>query len=163
MQRCCYEGQCFGNFKDLPERIENLSGKPLFDYIHESPSGMLINKVPKGSKWNDFIYDYWDYTSKLDFEDEFMTTIDVNRFGHDKVFINWRCLDCYKGHYNRHGLTHNMIDIRAYIPDRNLFLEEHFCYRYFCRSRGSPESLLCNLLKEGLSRLYERYYVENDY
>ena len=22
---------------DLPERIEKLSGKPLFDYIHESP------------------------------------------------------------------------------------------------------------------------------
>ena len=87
----------------------------------------------------------------------------MNRFGHDKVFINCRCLDHYKGHHNGHGLTHNMIDVRAYIPDRNLFLEEHFFYRYLCRSRGSPESLLCNLLKEGLSRLYERYYVENDY
>ena len=43
-------------------------------------------KFQKGYKWNDFIYDYWDYMSQLDFEDEFMTTIDVNRFGHDKVF-----------------------------------------------------------------------------
>ena len=66
MQICCYEGQCFGNFKDLPERIENLSGKPLFDCVHESLSGMMIDKVPKGYKWNDFIYDYWDYMSQLD-------------------------------------------------------------------------------------------------
>ena len=100
MQKCCYEGTCFDNFKDLPQRIENLNGKPLFDYMHESPSGMIINKVPKATEWNDFLYDYWDYTSKLDFEDEFTTTIDVNRFGNDKVFINWRCLDHYKGHYN---------------------------------------------------------------
>ena len=69
MQRCCYKGHCFDNFKDLPERIENLSGKPLFDYIHESPSGMLINKVLKETKWNDFLHDYWDYTSQLDFKD----------------------------------------------------------------------------------------------
>ena len=65
MQKCCYEGTCFDNFKDLPQRIENLNGKPLFDYMHESLSGMIINKVPKGTKWNDFLYDYWDYTSPV--------------------------------------------------------------------------------------------------
>ena len=50
MQFCCYNGECWDNFKDLPLRIESLSGKPLLEFIHELPSGMLINKVPKGKK-----------------------------------------------------------------------------------------------------------------
>ena len=52
MQLCCYNGDCFNNFKDLPEHIENLAVKPLLAFIHELSSGMLINKVPKGTKWN---------------------------------------------------------------------------------------------------------------
>ena len=163
MQECCFNGDCFNNFKDLAERIEYLSGKPLLDYIHESPTGLLINKIPRGTKWNDFLFDYWDYKSQCDFKEELITTLDVNRFENDKIFVNWRVLDRYKGRFGRHGLTRNMIDIRIYIPDRNLAMEEHFCYRYFCRSRGSPQSLICNILKEGIGHLYNRYYVDNDY
>ena len=42
-------------------------------------------------------------------------------------------------------------------------MHEHFCYIYFPRSKGSPHSLVQNLLKEGMGRLYERYYINNDY
>ena len=103
-----------------------------------SPENNLIDKVPKGTKWNEFLFDYWDFTSQKDFTEEFTTSVDVNHYGNDKIYVNWRCLDRYKGRFHGHGLTRNMIDIRLYIPDRNLFLEEHFCYQYFARSRGSP-------------------------
>ena len=89
--------------------------------------------------------------------------MDVNCFGKDKIYINWRVLDRYKAHYKTHNLTRNMVDIKVYIPDRNIVMTEHFCYRYFNRSRGSPHSLVRNLLKEGIGHLYNRYYVDNDY
>ena len=92
---------------------------------------MLINKVPKGTKWNDYLFDYWDFKSQCDFEEEFTTTTDVNCFGNDKVFVNWRVLDRYKGRFQTHSLTRNIIDIRVYISDRNIMMQEHFCYRYF--------------------------------
>ena len=50
MRLCCYNGECWDSFKDLPQRIESLSGKPLLEFIHKSPTGMLINKVPKGQE-----------------------------------------------------------------------------------------------------------------
>ena len=56
--------------------------------------------------------------------------------------------DGYKGHYNEHALIRNMMDVRVYIPERNIIMEEHFCYWYFARSRDSPHSLLYNLLKK---------------
>ena len=88
---------------------------------------------------------------------EFTTTVDVNRYGNDKIYVNWRLLDKYKGHYRGHGLTRNMIDIRIYIPDRNLYLEEHFCFQYFTHSHGLPDSLLRACIKEGVAILYDRY------
>ena len=60
-------------------------------------------------------------------------------------------------------LTRNMVDIKIYIPERNVKMEEHFCFKYFPRSKGSPQSLVQNLLKEGMACLYDRYYVNNDY
>ena len=55
-----------------------------------------------------------------------------------------------------------MIDIRLYIPDHNLYMEEHFCFRYFARSRGLPNSLLRACIKEGLAKFYDRYYVTTE-
>ena len=100
----------------------------MFDYVHENPEKVLIDKVPRGYKWSEFLFDYWDFRSQKDFMDEFTTTVDVNRYGNDKLYVNWRLLDKYKGHFRGHGLTRNMIDIRIYIPDRNLYLQEHFCF-----------------------------------
>ena len=56
-----------------------------------------------------------------------------------------------------------MDDIKLYIPERNVQMHEHFCYKYFPQSKGSPHSLVQNLLKEGTGHLYERYYINNDY
>ena len=88
MQECCYHGLCFNNFKDMAERID-LKGEPLFEFLHESPSGRLITKVPKGYKWGEFLFDFWDYTSQNDFKEEFMTTLSVNHNGFGKIFCNW--------------------------------------------------------------------------
>ena len=37
---------CFNNFLDLPERIGNIKGDALFEFLHESPSGCMISYVP---------------------------------------------------------------------------------------------------------------------
>ena len=125
MKECHFNGECFDGFRDLEDRTADLSGKPMFDYMHENPENVLIDKVLKGSKWSKFLFDYWDYLSQKDFIDEFTTSNDVNRYGNDKIYINWRLLNRYKGRYRGHGLTHNMVDICLHIPDRNLYSEEH--------------------------------------
>ena len=89
MRECCYHGLCFNNFKDMAERIGDLKGEPLFEFLHESPSGRLITKVPKGYKWGEFLFDFWDYTSQNDFKEEFMTTLSVNHNRFGKIFCNW--------------------------------------------------------------------------
>ena len=131
----------------------------MFDCIHTNPENIPIEKVPKGSKWSELLFDYWDYLSKKDFSQEFPTGVDVNHYGNNKIYVNWQILDKYKGRYHDHGLTQNMVDIQLYIPDRNLYLEEHFCFHYFPHSRGSPDSLLRACIKEGLAKLYVRYRV----
>ena len=83
-------------------------------------------------------------------------------YGHSRIYCNWRGLDRYKGKYNRFGLTRNMVDIKLYIPERNVQMHEYFCYKYFPCSKESPHSLVQNLLKEGMGHLYERYYINND-
>ena len=37
---------CFNNFLDSPERIGNIKGDALFEFLHESPSGYMISYVP---------------------------------------------------------------------------------------------------------------------
>ena len=150
MQNYCFHNFCFNNFKDLVERIGELDGDPLFEYLHQSPSGRMISDVPKGYKWGEFLFDFWDFTLQNDFKEEFTTTWSVNHNGFGKIFCNWRVLDRYKMRYQSYRLTHNMVDVRIYIPERNLKMEEHFCFKYFSHSQGSPHSLVENILKEGM-------------
>lgn len=91
MKQCCFDGQCFDGFLDLGHRIGNLSGKAMFYYTHLSPNN--IPKVLKGSKCNEFLFDYWGYKSQKDFAEEFTTSLDVNCYENDKIYVNWRCLD----------------------------------------------------------------------
>ena len=65
----------------------------------------------------------------------------------EKCFCNWCVLDRYKVCFQGYGLTRNMVDVRLYIPECNLKMEEHFCYRYFSWSWGSPASLVENIWK----------------
>ena len=115
MRECCYNGWCFNNFKDMADCIGDIEGVPLFEYFHESPEGRMINKVPKGYNWGEFLFDFWDFTSQQDFKEEFTTTLAVNHNGHGKLFCNWRVLDRYKAHYQGYGLTRNMVDMSDFI------------------------------------------------
>ena len=67
--------------------------------------------VPKGYKWSEFLFDFWDFTSLNDLDDEYSTSLYVNHYRHSKIYCNWRVLDRYKGKYNGFGLTKNMVDI----------------------------------------------------
>ena len=58
-------------------------------YVHENPEKVLIDKVPKGSKWSEFLFDYWDFQSQKDFMEEFTATVDVKRYGNNKIYVNW--------------------------------------------------------------------------
>ena len=51
----------------MADRIGDIKGVPLFEYLHESPEGHMINKVPKGYNWGEFLFDFWDFTSQQDF------------------------------------------------------------------------------------------------
>ena len=163
MKECCFSGECFDGLRDLGDRIADLNGKAMFDYIHANHENVLIDKVLKGSKWSEFLFDYWDYFSEKDFMDEFTTSADINCYGNDKIYVNWRLLDRNKGCYRGHGLTLNMVDIYLYIPDRNLYLDEHFCFHYFACSHCLPDSLLRACIKEGLAKLYNHHYVTTNY
>ena len=39
----------------MADWIGDIEGVPLFEYFHESPEGHMINKVPKGYKWGEFL------------------------------------------------------------------------------------------------------------
>ena len=79
------------------------------------------------------------------------------------MFCNWHVLDRYKGRFEGYGLTRNMVNVRLYITECNVKMVEHFCYKYFSRSRGNPASLVENILKEAMVKLYDCYYGNNDY
>ena len=40
----------------------------------------MISYVPKGYKWSEFLFDFWDFTSLNDFDDEYTTIMDTLRF-----------------------------------------------------------------------------------
>ena len=86
MRECCFNGTCFNNFIDLSERIGDIKGDTLFEFLHESPSCHMISYVPKGCKWPEFLFDFWDFTSQNDFDDEYTilhcvsTIMDTLRF-----------------------------------------------------------------------------------
>ena len=89
MRECCFHRLCFNNFQDLPERIGDIKGEAMFEFLHESPSGRMISHVPKGFKWSEFLFDFWDFMSQQDFADEYITSLCVNHNGHSKIYCNW--------------------------------------------------------------------------
>ena len=62
--------------------------------------------------------------------------------------------------YRRRNLTRNVVDVQIIIPDCNLFISYHFCYKYFRTSKGSPYTLLPDMLKPIMIRLYDKYFVD---
>ena len=52
------------------------------------------------------------------------------------------------------------MDVQITILDCNFFINYHFCYKYFRTSKGSPYTLLPDLLKPIMLRLYDKYFVD---
>ena len=73
--------------------------------------------------------------------------------------ILWRVLDKYGGRYDSRGYTRNIVDVQIMIPSLNLHALEHFCYRYMSRRTGEPQVVVPRLLRQGLARLYNRFFV----
>ena len=69
-------------------------------------------------------------------------------------------MDQYRGRYRSKNLTCNVVDIKITIPDANVIISEHFCYKYFRRSSGSPYTTVPDMLKPIMDKLYDRYFVD---
>ena len=128
MLKCCFKGTCYKNFTTLDNRIANAKFSIMFDYIHETSDGELIKGCPHTLLWGEFLFDYWYWLARKDFENNYTTLLDVNHNSNNKIFVNWHVSDKYKGCYGGIGITRNMVDIKVYILSRNLFFEEHFCF-----------------------------------
>ena len=160
MQFCCSEARCFRNFLDLDDRVMDADPEPLFNYCHQNDNDVFVLSTPLMRKWAEFLQDLWEWRTHELFEQNYVTDIDVNNAGQGKIFAAWRVLDQYRGRFRRKNLTRNVVDIRITIPERNLFITEHFCYKYFQRSRGSPYTLVPHILKTIVAKLYDRYYID---
>ena len=165
MQACCERSSCYSDFTDLVERLVGKEFEVLFEYCHKdvatSPDDMLYT-VPNVRKWKEFLFDYNDYDTVVKLENEWTTNLHVNSLGRDKIFMTWRVMEQYRGRYNGRGLTRNMIDIKIAIPKLNLKAYEHFCFRHFDRSRGSPSQVLPFYLRRAMAQLYNRFYIDEN-
>ena len=70
---------------------------------------------------------------------------------HNKVYAAWHALDQYRGRWGRKSVTRNVVDIIMNMPEWNIQVKHHFCFRYFNHSRGSPETLIEHILKRVVS------------
>ena len=68
-------------------------------------------------------------------------------------------MDQYRGCYRSKNLIHNVVDIGRY-GDLNVIISEHFCYKYFQRSSGSPYTTVPDMLKSIMDKLYDRYFMD---
>ena len=69
-------------------------------------------------------------------------------------------MDQYRGRYRSKNLTCNVVDIKIKIPDANVIIPKHFCYKYFWRSSGSLYTTVPDMLKPIMDKLYDRYFVD---
>ena len=147
MQACCADGICFRKFKDIETQILAVDPQPLFSNIHINENRVCVPSVPLTKKWSEFLFDLWNWRTHELFEENFVTQIDVNHCGCGKLYAVWCIMDKYRGRYRRQNLTRNLVDVQITIPDCNLYISYHCCYKYFRTSKGSPYTLLPDLLK----------------
>ena len=155
---CCVVKTCRNKFKDLPERIMKSEPYAVFELGHENISSEMVHTVPDTLKWHNFLFDLSDFRTQHFFNNkDFTSNIGVNGLGHSKVFAHWRVLEKNQGRWGN-SLTCNVIDITISVPELNLVFSDHFCYRFFPCSRGSPHTLIPMLLQEVVSAMYAKYY-----
>ena len=157
MKACCSEGRCFAKFKDMERRILDADLEALFSNIHENDNNIFVTSCPLTKKWSEFLFDVFNWRTHELFEENFVTQLDVNRMGKGKIYVAWRIMDQYIGRYRSKNLTHNVVDVKITIPDANvIIISEHFCYKYFRRSKGSPYTTVPDILKPTIDKLYKR-------
>ena len=49
------------------------------------------------------------------------------------------------------------------MPQRNIVFEEHFCFKYFSHSKGSPFTLVPEIMKGVFCKTYSKYYKDLRY
>ena len=160
MQSCCSEGNCFANFKDLEDRLLDIEPEPVFNYLHKNDHGIYVTSTPLTKKWFEFVFDMWNWCTHQLFEENYVTQLDVNTAGRGKIYAAWRIMDQYRGRYRAKNLTRNVVDIKITIPEFNIVFYEHFCFKYFRRSRGSPYTLVPDKIRIALARMYDKYYED---
>ena len=163
MRSCCGEARCFKNFQDLEDRMMESDPDQLFRFVHKNSDDIVVTSTPQTIKWTEFLKDVWDYKTHEDFGNGFVTDIEVNHYGNNKVFACWRILDRYRGRYFTRNLTRNMVDIKVTVPEMNIVFEEHFCFKYFSCSRGSPFTLVPSIMKGVVCKTYIKYYEDMSY
>ena len=78
--RCCGQVTCYKKFLDLGDRLTNYKNwEPLLDFFDDNKEGELINSIPGGYKWQDFMFDFWDFKQQQKFHNCFTTSLEVNR------------------------------------------------------------------------------------
>ena len=160
MKACCSEGHCFGKFKDMETRLLDSDPEALFSNVHENDYNIFVTSCPPTKKWSEFLFDVFNWRTHELFEQNYVTDLEVNRRGNGKIYASWRIMDQYRGRYRSKNLTRNLVDIRITIPEANVVLSDHFCYKYFRKSSGSPYTTLPTLLKPIMDKLYNRYFVD---
>ena len=159
MRSCCSEAKCFKNFRELEDRIMYAEPVPLFQYVHINNNDVFVTTTPQTNKWIEFVNDVWEWETQKLFEENYVTQLDVNTAGNGKIFAAWRVLDQYRGRYRAKNLTRNVVDIQITIPEYNIVIKEHFCYKYFSRKRGNAYTLVPQLVRSAVAQLYDRYFV----
>ena len=160
MKACCSEGCCFAKFKDMDTRLLESDPEALFSNIHENDNNIFVTSCPLTKKWSEFLFDVFNWKTHELFEENYVTELDVNRHGKGKIYAAWRVMDQYRGRYRSKNLTRNVVDIRITIPDANVIISDHFCYKYFRKSAGSPYTTVPTMLKPVMDKLYDRYFVD---
>ena len=118
--------------------------------------------MPDTFKYRNYLIDMMEFRMQHYFNsDDFTCDINVNMNGHNKVYVAWRVLDQYRGRWGRRSVTRNVVDIIVNIPEWNVQVEHHFCFRYFNRSRGSPQTLIPHIMKHVVGLYYKCYYSDD--
>ena len=78
-QHCCGQATCYKNLLDLGDQLTTCDyWEPLLGFFHDNKDCELVDNIPGGYKWQDFIFDYWDLKQQQKFQNHYTTSLEVN-------------------------------------------------------------------------------------
>ena len=159
---CCATSTCFKNFLDLDDHLISVTPHLICELMHEDCSGNFMPTMPDTFKYHNFLIDLMEFRMQHYFNnDDYTCNLDVNMQGHNKVYAAWRVLDQYRGRWGCCSVKRNVVDIIVNVPEWNIQIDHHFCFRYFNQSWGSPETLIPHIMKRVVALFYDKYYTDN--